>query len=77
MAAVDRATPLTLVCESIVCAYRTEQEPSADQSGTAPLQPLFSHPADLEAVRGIGPKTVEKIAPFLKFPPPAGRAGQD
>jgi len=27
----------------------------------------FSNAADLERVRGIGPKTVEKIAPYLTF----------
>jgi DNA uptake protein ComE-like DNA-binding protein len=27
----------------------------------------FQSPADLDAVRGIGPKTIERIAPFLRF----------
>jgi probable F420-dependent oxidoreductase len=34
VAAADRATPLTLVCESIVCAHRTEEERAAAEAGT-------------------------------------------
>ena len=30
---------------------------------------VFQHAADLEAVYGIGPKTVTRIAPHLAFPP--------
>lgn len=30
--------------------------------------PVFRVPDDLQAVRGIGPKTVELIAPHLRFP---------
>ena len=37
-----------------------EPDPSVDE-------PTFSKPADLERVRGIGPKTVERIAPWLRF----------
>ncbi len=29
--------------------------------------PVFCRPADLEGVRGIGPKTVQRISPFLEF----------
>ena len=31
--------------------------------------PAFASPSDLARVRGIGPATVEKIDPFLHFPP--------
>ncbi|MFQ5414317.1 MAG: ComEA family DNA-binding protein [Phycisphaerae bacterium] len=31
--------------------------------------PVFVTPSDLARVRGIGPKTVERIAPFLAFHP--------
>ena len=30
-------------------------------------RPVFRRPADLEGVRGIGPKTVQRISPFLEF----------
>ena len=30
-------------------------------------EPTFASPADLQRVRGIGPKTVERIAPWLRF----------
>ncbi len=31
--------------------------------------PAFASPGDLARIRGIGPVTVEKTAPFLHFPP--------
>jgi len=34
----------------------------------APGQPAFTCPQDLEAIHGIGPKTIELMAPHLKFP---------
>ncbi len=37
------------------------------QAPTNANSPAFKQPSDLEAVRGIGPKTVEGIAPYLKF----------
>ncbi len=33
----------------------------ADQS------PVFNRPADLEPVTGIGPKTIQRIGPYLRF----------
>ena len=30
-------------------------------------KPLFHHPADLEPVYGIGPKTIQRIGPYLRF----------
>ena len=33
-----------------------------------PNKAVFRRPEDLEAVRGIGPKTVAKLAKHLKFP---------
>jgi DNA uptake protein ComE-like DNA-binding protein len=32
---------------------------------------VFRHPDDLRAIRGIGPKTTQKISPYLKFPVPS------
>jgi len=29
--------------------------------------PVFNGPADLEPVPGIGPKTIQRIAPYLRF----------
>ena len=34
---------------------------------TASAQPVFQRPADLEHVRGIGPKTILRVAPYLKL----------
>jgi competence ComEA-like helix-hairpin-helix protein len=32
----------------------------------------FASPEDLMRVRGIGPRTLDRIRPFLSFPPPGG-----
>ena len=32
-----------------------------------PSEPVFQSPQDLEQIRGIGPKTAEKLAPWLTF----------
>jgi competence ComEA-like helix-hairpin-helix protein len=32
-----------------------------------PNEPVFQSPQDLEKIRGIGPKTAEKLAPWLMF----------
>jgi len=42
-----------------IIRYR-QQQASEDR-------PVFTCPHDLQAIRGIGPKTTEKIAPFLDF----------
>lgn len=41
---------------------------SAVGAGPADVPPVFRDANDLQAVRGIGPKTVERITPYLKFP---------
>ena len=52
-----------------IVAYR--QENRVEASGdTDPPAPVFQRPEDLQAVRGIGPKTVERLAPLLKLPLP-------
>lgn len=33
----------------------------------AARMPVFNRPADLEPVSGIGPKTIERIGPYLRF----------
>ena len=46
-----------------IIAYR-----SAGLSAGETFQPRrFNRASDLERVRGIGPKTVERIAPYLRF----------
>jgi hypothetical protein len=47
-----------------IVAYRHEQ-----QTASAATQPVFLTPDDLDAVRGIGPKTVDRMRPFLTFEP--------
>lgn len=34
----------------------------------------FREPADLDAVHGVGPRTVERVAPFIRFGPPDASA---
>lgn len=61
-------TRLPRIGESIakrIVEYRENQR-SEGTGGTA-TQPVFTCPQDLDQVRGIGPKTVELIAPHLKF----------
>ena len=43
-----------------IVAYRQQQSAAA-------TQPVFLTPDDLDAVRGIGPKTVDRMRPFLTF----------
>lgn len=44
-------------------AFRRERERDAMTA-----RPLFSRPADLMQIKGIGIKTVQRIGPFLRFP---------
>ncbi len=37
------------------------------KTGSTPTPPAFTCPADLTRVRGIGPKTVRRMGPFLRF----------
>lgn len=60
----DLAVGLPSVGESLarrIVAYRRERNPQI------PGRPVFTSPEDLQAVRGIGPRTVEQMRPFLKF----------
>jgi len=36
-------------------------------------RPAFVHPHDLTRIRGIGERTLRRIAPFLRFPEPSTR----
>lgn len=51
-----------------IIEYRETHSRGTDQAGPGPIRPVFTHPEDLQQVRGIGAKTVQQIAPFLKFP---------
>lgn len=46
---------------SAIVAYRNK---FAEQGSD---KPVFQNPSDLQKVKGIGPKTVEKISEWLKF----------
>ena len=46
---------------------RLSEPDSPNESDPRPDEYTFSKPADLARVRGIGPKTVERIAPWLRF----------
>ncbi|MBN1491405.1 MAG: helix-hairpin-helix domain-containing protein [Phycisphaerae bacterium] len=50
-----------------IVTYRSEQQALiAGSGGDAAV--VFRSPEDLAAVRGIGPKTVERLRPHLHFP---------
>ena len=52
-----------------IVAYRQEHRTHhPDGTGQSATEPVFRGPDDLQAVRGIGPKTAERIAPLLTFP---------
>lgn len=51
-----------------IVAYREETRRNLPDG-----DPVFRSAADLDRVKGIGPKTVEKIAPFLRFETQANR----
>jgi hypothetical protein len=57
-----------------IVEYRQEQ--GAGKSSADSLAAVFHAPADLEAVRGIGPKTVARMEPFLRFSPSLSSHGQ-
>jgi hypothetical protein len=44
-----------------IVAYRQQR------SAASTTQPVFATPSNLDAVRGIGPKTVDRMRPFLTF----------
>ncbi|MCH8150544.1 MAG: helix-hairpin-helix domain-containing protein [Planctomycetes bacterium] len=60
-------TALPRIGESLarrITAYRTEAARRPDDGAQSPV---FHSAADLDDVRGIGPKTVLRIAPHLRF----------
>lgn len=62
-----------------IVEYRQSHRPAttpASDSGGATSPPVFTCPQDLGKIRGIGPKTVELIAPHLKLPPPPATGPQ-
>jgi hypothetical protein len=76
-------TRLPRVGESLarrIVAYRQAKilEWQSHHSDAPEIPPVFVKPEDLLAVKGIGPKTLERIQPFLRLPvsPPATQAGR-
>ena len=47
-----------------IVEYREAGPPTDTEAASG----AFQRAADLERVRGIGPKTVQRIAPYLRFP---------
>ena len=58
------------IAKRIVEYRESHRAATGSGSGPAASPPVFACPQDLGKVRGIGPKTVELIAPHLKFPTP-------
>ena len=60
-------TVLPRIGESLarrITEFRTE---ASGRTGDDARRPVFHSAADLDEVRGIGPKTVLRIAPYLRF----------
>lgn len=53
-----------------IIAHREDILAQLDEHPENARHPAFATIEDLDAVRGIGPKTLERIAPYLKFPDP-------
>lgn len=51
-----------------IVAYREEHQPSAPSADR-----VFRSPADLEPVKGIGPRLIERMTPHLRFGDDADR----
>jgi len=66
-------TALPGIGETLARRIVRYRESRAGAGALAPTRPavVFRCPEDLAQVRGIGPKTVARIAPYLKFPPQA------
>ncbi|UCD30724.1 MAG: helix-hairpin-helix domain-containing protein [Planctomycetota bacterium] len=58
-----------------IAAYRREQA-AALQSGSNYTAILFFRLEDLDPIKGIGPKTLARMGPFLKFPSPRGQGAR-
>lgn len=52
--------------ENTARAIVRERESAGRFSKGRPSAPVFAYPSDLLSVRGIGPKTVQRIAPYLR-----------
>jgi DNA uptake protein ComE-like DNA-binding protein len=52
-----------------IVQYRESQQSLAQNTEDATKPLFFRRPSDLDAVHGIGPKTVERIAKELRFEP--------
>ncbi len=59
-------TALPRIGEKIAREVTAQRQKDKDQSNQ---RPAFNTPTDLQRVRGIGQKTIRRIAPFLHFPP--------
>lgn len=60
-------TVLPRIGEITARAIVTYRETPGNGGGKGRTPPVFQTPGDLARVRGIGPKTVTRIAPYLRF----------
>jgi hypothetical protein len=56
-----------------IVEYRRQQQENSPSVAEPAV--VFRRPADLDAVRGIGPKTIARLGPHLRFPASAAAAG--
>ena len=70
LASLVRLPRIGEVLAARIIAYRTARAGELSRRGQP--GPAFLGPEDLHAIRGLGPKTVEGIAPLLRFPPQDG-----
>lgn len=61
--------------ETLARRFIEYRESRADP--VAPDTPVFRSAADLDGVPGVGAKTIQRLAPFLRFPPAADPAPVD
>ena len=60
-------TVLPRIGETTARAIVTYRDNPRNGEGVGKTPPAFQTPGDLTRVRGIGPKTVTRIAPYLRF----------
>lgn len=74
---LDRVDPNSANWQTLAClpGIGEQRAKAIVEYRSARRWPAFTQPDDLAGVRGIGPKTVESIRPFLTFPTTGPESG--